>query len=228
MLSFNPPISTISKISIEQRYAECPLITPSCRKDIYKILHKQPKKSLLENVKQNIIDKSIVTQSQSFRSAPTDSHPFCSQNYGSNTVKLNEPKKTYLRWLFKMNSNANGETVLDGCEFISTPEKIDPSMYEITLQALSAMGTATEGGIAVTEAFERLLSKEYIPWWTQEDIESLSIPFIASFTRLFGGLDLVHAIKIRTLSQKDINLLMSIPHIKTSIHQILVLYQELQ
>jgi len=79
---------------------------------------------------------------------------------------------------------------------------------------------------AVTEAFERLLSKEYIPWWTQEDVESLSIPFIAAFSRLLGGLDLTHAIRSRVLSAKDINLLVSIPHIKDTILPILELYQD--
>jgi hypothetical protein len=224
MLSLSQPTSIISRISVEQRTAECPLITPLCRKDIYKILHKQPRKSLFRNVQQNMIDKPTVASSQSFRSAPT-TQPFCNQSFAPSSVK-NEPKKTYLRWLFKMNSSSNGQTVLDGCEFILTPEKIDPSMYEVTIQALSAMGTVSEGGIAVIEAFERLLSTEYIPWWTQEDVESLSIPFIAAFSRLLGGLDLFHAIKTRNISQKDINLLMSIPHIKEAILPTLELYHD--
>jgi len=225
MLLASQSTSTISKISLEQRTAECPLITPSCRKDIYRILHKYPKKSLLNNGEQNILVKPTATSTQSLKNTHT-MHPFCNQNFSTNNAKSNEPNITYLRWLFKMNSSPNGQPNFHGCEFVPTPEKIDQTMYEVTLQALSAMGTACEGGIAVTEAFERLLSREYIPWWTQEDIASLSIPFIAAFSRLLGGLDLFHAIKTRNLSQKDINLLMSIPHIKNAILPTLELYHD--
>ena len=228
---------TIPKITAEQRHAESSLATPSYRKDIYNILHKMPRQSLLTNsdIEQNKKDNSIFSNSNvtGFRSG---SQPFnIGHTHLSGGLKPNEsttkiptePKKTYLRWLFKMPPiGTGGQMSFVGCDFIATPDTIDNAMYDVTLQALSAMGTVNEGGIAVTEAFERLLTKEYIPWWTQEDVASLSIPFIAAFSRLLGGLDLAHAIRSRVLSSKDINLLISIPHIKDVILPILQLYQD--
>jgi len=224
MISFPTQMPLIPKICAEQRQAEGALATPSYRRDIYRILHKTPKKPLLDGTPQSVIDKPATT-TQGFRSTPS-TQPFCSQTSIANSTKHNEPKKTYLRWLFKMNTGQNGQPSFNGCEFVPTPEKMDNAMYDITLQALTVMGGGNESGIAVTEAFEQLLSKEYIPWWTQDDIRSLSIPFIAAFGRLLGGLDLAHAIKSRVLSPKDIGLLLSIPHIKEVVLPVLELYQD--
>jgi hypothetical protein len=221
------------KLSIEQRQAESPLATPSYRKDIYNILHKLPRQSLLYNTEQSTKGNPIYSSpvNTAFRTGPQSFSG--SQINISNSLKPNEPaskkydpKKTHLRWVFKMSPALNGQVSFNGCEFIATPDSVDNAMCDITLQALSAMGGVNEAGIAVTEAFERLLSKEYIPWWTQEDVESLSITFIAAFSRLLGGLDLAHAIRSRVLSAKDINLLVSIPHIKDTILPILELYQD--
>jgi hypothetical protein len=240
MITFASQMPLIPKICVEQRMAEGSLATPSYRRDIYRILHKTPKKPLLDGTSQSIIDKPTTTTNQTFRSAP-NTQPFYNQtsmanssmanssianSSMANSTKTNGPKKTYLRWLFKMNTDPNGQQSFNGCEFVPTPEKMDDAMYDITLQALTALGGATHSGIAVTEAFEQLLSNEYIPWWTHDDIRSLSIPFIAAFGRLLGGLDLGHAIKSRVLSPKDINLLLSIPHIKEVMLPILELYQD--
>ena len=196
-----------------------------------------PRQSLLTNcdIEQNKKDNSMFSNSavagfrsgsQSFSQAQTHISGVLKPNESATKVPA-KPKKTYLRWLFKMPSPGMGYQIsFVGCEFIATPDTIDNAMYDVTLQALYAMGTANEGGIAVTEAFERLLAKEYIPWWTQEDVASLSIPFIAAFSRLLGGLDLAHTIRSRVLSSKDINLLVSIPHIKDAILPIVELYQD--
>ena len=53
----------IPKITAEQRHAESPLATPAYRKDIYNILHKMPRQSLLTNgdIEQN---KKIILYSR--------------------------------------------------------------------------------------------------------------------------------------------------------------------
>jgi len=247
-----PPLT--SKISVEQRHAESPLATPAYRMDIYNILYKIPRQSLLNNLPQATTDTSKADQlsksntlftlasNTSFRSG--NGHAFTcnngnssningSSNINSSNITNNQVikstsglKKTYLRWLFKLPAPLNGQPTFAGCEFIATPENPEDSICDITIQALSAIGGTNEASIAVTEAFEKLLIKEYIPWWTPEDIASLSIPFIAAFDRLLGGLDLAHAIRSRILSPKDINLLINIPDIKTTIIPILELYQD--
>lgn len=222
--------ATVSKISIEQRQAESPLATPSYRSDIYNILHKKPRQSLLNNLLQNVIDTPSkpdqVTKSNALFTIASNTS-FRSNNTNDSVIKLPPPlKKTYLYWLFKMPQNSLDQSTFNDYEFITTPDNPDDAMCDITLQALSVIGGTNEASIAVTEAFEKLLTKEYIPWWTPEDIASLSIPFIAAFSRLLGGLDLSHAIKSRVIKPKDIALLISIPHIKTNIMPILELYQD--
>lgn len=239
MISFgtqSPPV-TSAKISIEQRQAESPLVTPAYRKDIYNIFHKIPRRSLLHNwqcVDKDTSNKAdqaakshamfAMASNTSFRSGNNQSFQCITSDQATKSNSI--PKKTHLRWLFKLPPPVNGQHNFNSCEFIATPDSPDTNMIEITMHALSAIGACDVASIAVTEAFEKLLTKEYIPWWTPEDVESLSIPFIAAFSRLLGGLDLHHTIRSRILELKDINLLISIPHIKTNVLPILELYQD--
>jgi len=142
------------KLSVEQRQAESPLVTPSYRKDIYNILHKLPRQSLLYNTEQPTKGNAMFSSplNTAFRSGPqsfSGSHTPISSTLKTNVsaAKISSiPPKTYLRWLFKMNPVPNGHMSFNGCEFITTPDQIDTTMYDVTLQALCAMGGANEGG----------------------------------------------------------------------------------
>ena len=107
---------------------------------------------------------------------------------------------------------AAGQISLVGCEFVRAPEIIDDVTLNFTLDALNGIGRACETGVAVTEAFEKLLTTEYIPWWTASDVATLSISFIVAFSKeLTPRLDINHTIRSRQLPAQDITWLRTLP-----------------
>jgi hypothetical protein len=205
MYSFNAQNSDVTSISTEQRTQETLFFTPLCRQDIYNILCKIPEKSTLP--------KTNATN-MGFKSTPN----------------ISRPKKTMLEWSFKPGPPSvgapSGQLSLIGCEFIRI-NTIDQPALELTYQAIDAIGLANDESIAVTKAFDSLLIKEYIPSWSEKDINNLSIYFIAAFGRLFAPpIDLEHIIRSRTLEKTEIIWLCSLPsNIITPLNRILELYQ---
>jgi hypothetical protein len=152
--------------------------------------------------------------------------------FKSVTSTNTQSNKTALKWCFKPGKSPidspQEHISLIGCEFIPMIDNNDPNALDLTLQAIGAIGQPNECGIAVTEAFEILLSKEYIPCWTEKDTESLSIYFITAFSRpLTPALDLTHTIRSRALEKFEIAWLCGLSqNIIDPLNNILHLYQD--
>ena len=81
-----------------------------------------------------------------------------------------------------------------------------------TLAAIETVGQPTPEGIAFTEAFEALLTEEYVGWWEDADAATLSTAFIVAFgNELTQRLDLEHALRSRPLPPDDITWLRALP-----------------
>jgi len=66
--------------------------------------------------------------------------------------------------------------------------------------------------ITATEAFEKLLMEEYIPWWTDKDVQTLSTAFVVAFGNELGGrFDIAHRIKAQEMTHADISWIRSLP-----------------
>jgi len=81
-----------------------------------------------------------------------------------------------------------------------------------TVEALEAVGQPTPEGLAFTEAFEKLLTEEYVGWWSEDDAATLPIAFVAAFGNELGPrLSLDHALRRRKLSSEDVAWLRALP-----------------
>eukprot|EP00128_Syssomonas_multiformis_P000068 Colp12_sorted_trinity150504_noHs@8410 len=93
----------------------------------------------------------------------------------------------------------------------SNPATMTPA-DEATLCAIESIGLTTTVGLAVTVAFENLLTEIYVPFWTDQHVAGFSIAFITAFGMELGpSLDITHAIRARQLSETDIAWLLSLP-----------------
>ena len=233
--------------TLNDRMAQAALITPECRREIYNILCQNPYNQPLfanDSLKTSsntmaipqtskITDAATKPNSDLFGSSVSSSQfkNFCHNAVASDRGKQQldiRTKKTALFWQFKMPGVVQNSISFNGCEFIRSTDSIDNATLELTYQAIGAIGVANEAGAAVTEAFEKLIIKEYIPKWTENDINKLSISFIIAFSHILPVyLNITHIIRSRTLSQKDVQWLrgLSSPQIQ-EIHTLLDLFQD--
>ena len=197
---------------INKRAEESIFFTPACRRDIYKILCSTSKQSSSQ------LSKSSTST-------------FNNSNYG--TITNNSKKNiTTFKWRFKSGplpmGALPGQISLTNCEFIAVEDTIEFSIIDLTTQAIDAIGQVNEGGIAVTTAFEKLLSKNFIPNWTEKDVETLSIQFIMAFNKILPShLNLMHIIRSRQLEKSEIYWLCNLPpSIIAPFNNLLQLYQD--
>ena len=195
---------------MNKRAEESVFFTPVCRRDIYKILC------------------STFKQSPSHISK-TSTNTFSNSNYGTIT---NSSKKniTIFKWRFKSGplpmGALPGQVSLTDCEFMAVEDTIEPSIIDLTTQAIDAIGQVNEGGIAVTNAFEKLLSNNFIPNWTEKDMETFSIQFIMAFNKILPShLNLTHIIRSRQLEKSELHWLCNLLiYLKILLHHLIIYY----
>ena len=232
----NPSIVQTQSISAEQRMQEQIFFTPECRRLIYNILCKIPRASLFNSSMDTASAiQSSKHQSTTFNGLNNSSARIAggvgTTGFRTANSNISIQKKNDLKWNFKPGPSPMGSPQgfisLVGSEFITITDNIEHNNLDFTLQAIDAIGQANEGGMAVTEAFEKLLVKEYIPWWTEKDLESLPLQFIMSFNRILSpSLNITHIIRSKVFKKSELLWLSSLsPTIIGPLNTLLQQYQ---
>lgn len=192
-------------LSLGQRREQACLFTPACRRDVYRILCAAPRCSL---------------RAASPPPAPNDG-----------SIKLLPSRSTAspLRWVFEVGGNkspfslggnkspfsfggAHSDAHGTRPKFVRAGSRTMATDVARTLAAIETVGQPTPEGIAFTEAFEALLTEEYVGWWEDADAATLSTAFIVAFgNELTQRLDLEHALRSRPLPPDDITWLRALP-----------------
>ncbi len=186
-----PGASITSQLTLEQRRQQVCLFNAACRRDVYKVLCAEPRRPLGPPSAPNGPPPAL--------GAPTLSAP---------------PPYPPLQWvLVQPHSPFTPQTATSLTRLHDLADaEIRAAAIQATLSALEHVGQPTDAGMAFTEAFERLLMSEYVPWWDDAGTSQLSAAFILAFgNELSPRLDIHHALRYRALPQEQVEWLRRLP-----------------
>ena len=190
------PAAASASLSIEQRREQACLFTAACRRDVYRILCAAPRGALC---------------------APAPQQPAAGFGFGGGAPP--RAATPPLCWVFSATpvtfgfGGGGGDGAHGGRpQLVPAGTRTPVEDVARTLAAIETVGQPTPEGVAFTEAFEALLVREYVGWWSDADAATLSTAFLAAFgNELSPRLDLEHALRSRALPPADLAWLRALP-----------------